>query len=96
MLRECGNSNYEKRIIKENPKLSPKFIFLYPAYNLRNTEIPAVIGINQLKRLDKNNILRTKNFKFFLNHLNENFYRTNFELKGSSNYAFPLVLKKQI
>ena len=94
MLRECGNSNYEKRIIKQNPNLSPKFIFLYPAYNLRNTEIPAVIGINQLKRLNKNNILRTKNFKFFLNHLNKNFYRTNFELKGSSNYAFPLVLKK--
>ena len=94
MLRECGNLNFEKKIIKKNPKLSPKFIFLYPAYNLRNTEMPAVIGINQLKRLDRNNVLRTKNFKFFLKHLNENYYRTNFELKGSSNYAFPLVLKK--
>lgn len=94
MLRECGNLNFEKKIIKKNPKLSPKFIFLYPAYNLRNTEMPAVIGLNQLKRLDRNNALRTKNFKFFLNHLNENYYRTNFELKGSSNYAFPLVLKK--
>ena len=94
MLRECGNLNFEKKIIKKNPKLSPKFIFLYPAYNLRNTEMPAVIGLNQLKRLDRNNVLRTKNFKFFLKHLNENYYRTNFELKGSSNYAFPLVLKK--
>ena len=94
MLRECGNINFEKKIIKKNPKLSPKFIFLYPAYNLRNTEMPAVIGLNQLKRLDRNNVLRTKNFKFFLKHLNENYYRTNFELKGSSNYAFPLVLKK--
>ena len=94
MLRECGNKTYEKKIIRENPKLSPKFIFLYPAYNLRNTEIPAVIGLNQLKRLDKNNRLRTKNFKFFLSHLKENYYRTDFELEGSSNYAFPLVLKK--
>jgi len=94
MLRECGNSNFEKKIIKQNPKLSPKFIFLYPAYNLRNTEIPAVIGINQLKRLDKNNMIRTKNFEFFLKNLNKNYYRTNFDLNGSSNYAFPLVLKK--
>jgi CDP-4-dehydro-6-deoxyglucose reductase, E1 len=94
MLRECGNTSFEKKIIKENLKLSPKFIFLYPAYNLRNTEMPAVIGLNQLKRLDRNNKLRTKNFKIFLNNLNENYYRTNFELEGSSNYAFPLVLNK--
>ena len=94
MLRESGNRIYEKSVIKKNPKLSPKFIFLYPAYNLRNTEIPAVIGLNQLKRLNKNNKLRTKNFKIFLNHLSKSYYRTDFELEGSSNYAFPLVLKK--
>ncbi|MDC0125100.1 aminotransferase class I/II-fold pyridoxal phosphate-dependent enzyme [Candidatus Pelagibacter sp.] len=94
MLRECGNLSYEKKMIKNNPKLSPKFIFLYPAYNLRNTEMPAVIGLNQIKRLDKNNRLRTKNFKLFLKYLNNDFYKTNFELEGSSNYAFPLVLKK--
>ena len=94
MLRECGNKLFEKKIIKENPKLSPKFVFLYPAYNLRNTEMPAVIGLNQLKRLDGNNKIRTKNFQIFLNNLNEDYYRTNFELEGSSNYAFPLVLKK--
>ena len=29
-----------------------------------------------------------------MNHLKENYYRTDFELEGSSNYAFPLVLKK--
>jgi CDP-4-dehydro-6-deoxyglucose reductase, E1 len=94
MLRECGNPKLEKKIIKQNPKLSPKFIFLYPAYNLRNTEMPAVIGLNQLKRLDKNNILRTKNFKVFLNYIDKKNYKTDFELKGSSNYAFPLILKK--
>ncbi len=94
MLRECGNLSFEKKMIKNNPKLSPKFIFLYPAYNLRNTEMPAVIGLNQIKRLDKNNKLRTRNFKIFLKNLNNDFYKTDFELKGSSNYAFPLVLKK--
>ena len=94
MLRESGNPSFENKVIKKNPQLSPKFIFLYPAYNLRNNEISAVIGINQLKRLDKNNKLRTKNFEIFLKNLNQNYYWTNYELKGSSNYAFPLVLKK--
>tara|TARA_B100001175_G_C19476374_1_gene624560 strand:- start:261 stop:1448 length:1188 start_codon:yes stop_codon:yes gene_type:complete len=94
MLRESGDAIYERKVIKKNPKLSPKFIFLYPAYNVRNTEMPAVIGINQIKRLDSNNIIRTRNLKIFLKHLDKNFYRTDFEIKGSSNYAFPLVLNK--
>ena len=94
MLRECGDPKYEKTVIKKNPKLSPKFIFLYPAYNVRNTEMPAVIGINQIKRLDRNNIIRTRNLKIFLKHLEKKFYRTDFQIKGSSNYAFPLVLNK--
>ena len=60
MLRESGNKFFEKKLIKKFNYLSPKFIFLYPAYNVRNTEISAVIGINQLKRLDKNNKIRSK------------------------------------
>ena len=65
MLRESDNKKNEKKIIKKYPQLSPKFIFLYPAYNLRNNEISAVIGINQLKRLDKNNRIRIRNLEFF-------------------------------
>ena len=86
---------FENSIIKKYPLLSPKFIFLYPAYNLRNNEISAVIGINQLKSLDRNNIKRSKNFKIFLDNINSRYYKTDFELKGNSNYAFPLVLKKK-
>ena len=94
MARELGNNNLESKIIKKYPKLSPKFIFLHPAYNFRNNEIGAVIGINQLKSLNKNNSKRKKNFKFFLKNLDKNIYRTDFNLKGSCNYAFPLILKK--
>ena len=36
--------------------MSPKFIFVYPAYNFRNNEIGAVIGLSQLRSLNKNNI----------------------------------------
>ncbi len=66
MLRESGNKLFEKKIIKKNKMLSPKFIFLYPGFNMRNNEISAIIGINQLKRLDKNNKKRQDNLKTFL------------------------------
>jgi CDP-6-deoxy-D-xylo-4-hexulose-3-dehydrase len=95
MARESGNSKFESSIIKKYPLLSPKFIFLYPAYNMRNDEISAVIGINQLKSLDYNNVKRSENLKFFLKNINSDYYKTDYELKGNSNYALPLVLKKK-
>ena len=95
MLRESGNKKFESLMIKKYPYLSPKFIFLYPAYNVRNNEISAVIGDNQLKRLSQNNLKRSKNLKIFLNNLNKKIYRTDYELLGNSNYAFPLVLNKK-
>ena len=94
MVRESGNKIFEKKMIKKYKKLSPKFIFLYPGANMRNDEISAVIGINQLKRLDKNNIKRKLNFNYFLKLLDPNKFQTEFNTKGNSNYAFPLILKK--
>jgi CDP-6-deoxy-D-xylo-4-hexulose-3-dehydrase len=95
MLRESGNNKFENLMIRKYPDLSPKFIFLYPAYNMRNNEISAVIGLNQLKSLDRNNIKRAKNIRIFLKNINSNYYRTDYELNGNSNYAFPLILKKK-
>ena len=94
MSREIGDKKIEREIINKNSKLSPKFIFLHPAYNFRNNEIGAVIGLNQLKSLDKNNNIRKKNLMTFLSNLDQIKYRTDFDTKGSCNYAFPLVLKK--
>lgn len=94
MLRECDDIKYEKKIIKQKKDLSPKFIFMYPGYNFRNNEISAVIGINQLLRLDKNNNMRKKNFNIFLSNINDNYIK-NFDTVGSCNYAFPLILKKK-
>jgi CDP-6-deoxy-D-xylo-4-hexulose-3-dehydrase len=95
MARESGNPKFEKSMIKKYPELSPKFIFLYPAYNFRNNEISAVIGLSQLKRLDANNKIRIKNLKIFLKNIDGNKYRNDYSLEGSCNYAFPLVLKKK-
>ena len=82
-------------MIKKYRKLSPKFIFLYPGYNFRNNEVGAVIGLSQLKLLDKNNKKRKENFKIFLKLLDQSKYRTDFNLKGSCNYAFPVILKRK-
>ena len=95
LLRESGNKKLENKVKKKYNKLSPNFIFLYPGFNMRNNEIQAVIGINQLKRLDANNKLRAKNFELFLSKLNKNKFFTDYMIEGNSNYAFPLILKKK-
>ena len=93
MVRESTSKKIKQQYESAHADLNPDFIFAFPAYNLRNTEIGAVIGRNQLKRLDQNNERRKKNFKLFLDNLNPSRYKTDFDLEGSCNYAFNLVLK---
>ena len=95
MAREAKNLKFQKKMEKKYPKLSPQFIFLYPTFNFRNNEIGAVIGLNQLKRLNKNNSLRTRNLKLFLSLLDRSKYRTDYNTYGSSNYAFPIIFKNK-
>jgi len=94
MVREINDLKIKNRYINQNKDLNEKFIFAYPAYNVRNTELNAIIGINQLKFLDKNIKLRNQNHKIFLQNIDKKYFITNFDLKGSSNYAFNLILKK--
>ena len=93
LLRELEDNNLKKKLIQKHKQLSPNFIFLYPGYNMRNNEIGGLLGLGQLKKLDKNNKIRNNNFKFFLKNLDSNKFFTNFVLEGSSNYALPLILK---
>ena len=93
MVREAKNKKYEKKLINKYKDLSPQFIFLYSTLNFRNNEIAATFGINQLKNLDKNNQLRTKNFLLFLKNLDPKKYWVNYDINGSCNYAFPIILK---
>ena len=93
MARESKNKTFEKKLIKKHKNLSPQFIFLYPTLNFRNNEIGATMGISQLKNLDKNNLARTKNFDFFIKNLDSSKYLIDYDMKGSCNYAFPIILK---
>jgi CDP-6-deoxy-D-xylo-4-hexulose-3-dehydrase len=93
MMREMTDTNLKNEIIQQNLDLNKDFIFIRPSHNFRSTELNAVIGISQLKKLDKNNLNRISNFEFFIKKLDSNKYYTDFELDGQCNYAFIVILK---
>lgn len=93
MVREARSAELRQSYRETHPDLNPDFIFAFPGYNVRSTEINAVIGRAQLQRLDENNKLRSENLILFLNNLDPEKYQTDFAVEGSCNYAFTLVLK---
>ncbi len=93
MVREMTNEDLKHEYRVNHPDLNPDFIFAYPSYNMRNTEIGAVLGLNQLKRLDSNNIKRNENKKYFLSNLDSKKYFVDFDLEGMSNYALNLIMQ---
>lgn len=94
MVREAMSQDTKRRYRMNHPDLNPDFIFAFPAYNVRPTEIGAVLGRSQLKRLDENNRVRIRNLQTFLSHLDPDKYQTDFAVEGSCNYAFTLVLNR--
>lgn len=94
MMREMTDEKLKLEIINENPDLNKDFIFIRPAHNFRSTELNAVIGLSQLKKLDSNNVSRINNFRYFMDKLDPNKYLTDFEMEGQCNYAFIVVLKE--
>ena len=93
MVRESRSAAFRDRYASRHPDLHPDFIFAFPAFNVRSTEINALIGRSQLGRLDGNNVLRRRNLDLFLDALDPRFYWTDFAVDGSCNYAFVLVLR---
>lgn len=94
MVRELASAGRRADHVGEHPDLNPDFIFAFPGYNVRSTELNAIIGRSQLPRLDDNNLRRTENLQLFLKHLDPDLYQTDFATEGSSNYAFTLVLRE--
>ena len=94
MVRESSSDELRQSYAERHPDLHPDFIFAFPAYNMRSTEINAVMGRSQIKRLNENNKLRSENLTLFLENLDPTKYQTDFAIAGSCNYAFTLVLKR--
>ena len=91
MTREASpelQSHYQSHY----PELNPLFTFAVAGFNMRSTEINAVLGIEQMKRLDYNITKRTENLNTWLLSLNPNKFFLGFNMNGSSNFALPLIL----
>ena len=76
------------------PELNPLFTFAVAGFNMRSSELNAVLGIEQLKRLDYNIEIRRNNFKTWIENLNPNMYYVDYDLEGNSNFALPLIMQE--
>ena len=94
MVREARSEELRRGYREKHPDLNPDFIFAFPSWNMRSSEINAIIGRSQLKRLDGNNAERQRNLRLFLEGLDPTRYQTDFAVEGSCNYAFTLVLRR--
>ena len=94
MARHLLSENYEKTVSKY-PNIDPKFLFLTDGYNFRNTELNAVIGIEQLQRLDESIKIRKRNYDRFMVQLLK--YETFFHVPRydpyNSSFCLPFVCK---
>ena len=91
MLREVDSKKYKKKIISKYPKLNQEFIFVTPGFNMRNNELGAIIGQNQMKRINDIIKKRNRNLQYFLSSLDNKKYYTDFNIDGCSNYALNLI-----
>ncbi len=95
LLRDSQDITFMRKNIKKRKDLNNDFIFYTEGFNLRNTELSAVIGIQQLKRLNRNIKIRNQNHNIFLDNLRGDIFFKNFNLKGLSSYGLHLILKKK-
>jgi len=79
-----------------HPDIDPQFLFVTAGYNFRNTELGAVLGLSQLKRLDSFIDIRRKNFARFMEIMeNTNKFHLPRYDKGNSSFCFPLIAKNR-
>ena len=71
MAREC-DPEYFQDYVSKYPEIHPMFMFITDGYNFRNSEIYAVLGTEQLKRLTDQNIKREENYEKFRSTTKQN------------------------
>lgn len=94
LTREIASPVLREAFRMGNPNLDQNFIFAHAGFNCRPTELNAVLGREQLKRLDAGNARRSENELMWLATLDPAKYRTGYRVEGSCNYALVLVLAR--
>ncbi len=93
--RDLPKKNYVTKY-KSKDEFKETFNFVLPGYNLRPTEINAVAGIIQLKKIDKFLKIRRLNSKYYKNFLNNNkYFNIQKEIENSSWFGFSIILKSK-
>ena len=93
LARELDKSKHDGLKI-EHPDIAFNFLFLTYGYNFRNTELHAVIGLSQLKNLDRYIDIRNKNHDEFMrviSGLGDRLYPL--KTKGISSFCLPFIFK---
>ena len=95
MAREASKEVFEV-YRKQNPNIDPAFLFMTDGYNFRNHEVCAVLGLSQIKKLDKNISIRRENFKYWWDEIykSEDYLIPEYQ-KGNSSFSFPIISKSQ-
>ena len=94
MARLLSPKYYDEEI-KKYPNIDPSFLFLTDGFNFRNTELNAVLGLEQLKRLDQNIETRRRNFECFMKHLDPERFYVPYNDPGNSSFALPFICKNK-
>jgi len=90
MARE-SDLNRDKYVV-ENPDIDPAFLFMTDGYNFRNHEICAVLGLSQLKKLNRNIEIRKQNYRRYCNSiLFHDGLRTPQYQTGNSSFSLPII-----
>ncbi len=72
------------------------YTFYYPGFNMRATDLQAFIGISQLETVQDVAVKRERNFRFYLKHMPENFWKPVYR-DGDfiSNFAYPVIAENR-
>jgi CDP-4-dehydro-6-deoxyglucose reductase, E1 len=97
MLRSHGMTREASHEVRaqyaaSHPDLNPLFTFALAGFNFRSTELNAVMGLSQMKKLDDNILTRSKNLDIWLDNLSAKKFKIDYQRIGNSNFALPLVL----
>jgi CDP-4-dehydro-6-deoxyglucose reductase, E1 len=89
-------ANKHQKYKEKYPNIDFNFLFLTHGYNVRNTELHAILGIEQLKHLDRYISIRNQNHKEYLkviNFLEGKIYPV--DNPGISSFCLPFIFKNK-
>ncbi len=92
-IRDLPNKNLIRNKSKDD--FNNSFSFLLPGYNLRSTEINAVAGIKQLRKLPFLIKQRRKNANFYKKIFKDSKFVIQKEIGNSSSFWLTFIIKKE-